>query len=592
MSTPVRVVAVVLGVVLLAVAAAFAVTQVRQEEAIPGVTIEGIDVGGLGREDIESALTSYEDERADDTIVLTYEDQRFEVDPREVAARLDVDAVVDDALEAGRDGSFVEARLNELRGVDVTVPAPIGFEEAAVTARIEEIAAEVDAAAVEGEVTVDPASLTVETVDPAEGVEVLVEEATAAVLEAWELPGPDELPLPVEVIPTTTDQADVDAAAEIATTAIAEDLVLASPDGEVALARREVATLISTRTVGEGEDTRIAVVVTEDAVEEVVAPVVDPLLRTPVNARFVTPDTPPVTFDDQDDATWSPRPADIGIVAGSPGTEFDLAAATEQLQQAVRTGARRVELELRRQEAPFSTADAEAAGVDSLLSTFTTYYDCCPPRVQNIQLLADIIDGTTVQPGEQFSINQTSGIRGCEQGFVEDGMILDGEIVPVCGGGISQFGTTTINAVFFAGLKPDAYKPHSFYISRYPMAREATLNYPSPDIDVRFTNDTGAPIIIRTSYSSSSITVSFYGNDDDLTEVRADLGAVTNVQEYDTERRINESLPEGTTSTVQTGIDGFSVGLTRTVVRPGGTTSDDWSFTYVPKRAIVEYNPA
>ena len=35
--------------------------------------------------------------------------------------------------------------------------------------------------------------------------------------------------------------------------------------------------------------------------------------------------------------------------------------------------------------------------------------------------------------------------------------------------------TTTLNAMFFAGLKDVEHKPHSFYIDRYPVGREATV---------------------------------------------------------------------------------------------------------------------
>ena len=44
--------------------------------------------------------------------------------------------------------------------------------------------------------------------------------------------------------------------------------------------------------------------------------------------------------------------------------------------------------------------------------------------------------------------------------------------------------TTTFNAMFFAGLKDVEHKPHSFYIDRYPVGREATVAWPSVDLQV------------------------------------------------------------------------------------------------------------
>ena len=90
--------------------------------------------------------------------------------------------------------------------------------------------------------------------------------------------------------------------------------------------------------------------------------------------------------------------------------------------------------------------------------------------------------------------------------------IADGKIVESVGGGVSQFSTTLYNAAYFAGLRIDAHRPHSFYIDRYPPGREATLNF--PDIDLAWTNDTSSPVLIRTATDATSVVVSLFGADD------------------------------------------------------------------------------
>jgi vancomycin resistance protein YoaR len=64
------------------------------------------------------------------------------------------------------------------------------------------------------------------------------------------------------------------------------------------------------------------------------------------------------------------------------------------------------------------------------------------------------------------------------------------------------------NASFFAGLDFDSYQSHSIYISRYPYGREATLNFPQPDLAV--VNNTPYSMLVWTSYTSASITVQLY----------------------------------------------------------------------------------
>ena len=150
-----------------------------------------------------------------------------------------------------------------------------------------------------------------------------------------------------------------------------------------------------------------------------------------------------------------------------------------------------------------------------LVSSFTTYHDCCEPRVTNIHLMADQIDGMTVLPGQTFSVNEALGPRTSAKGYVPAPILLDGESYccdhPLnIGGGTSQFGTTIYNAIFWGGYEVIDHKPHSRYISRYPLGIEATLGYPWPD--VVFRNDTFTPITIDTSYTSRSITVKFFGD--------------------------------------------------------------------------------
>ncbi len=581
----------VLGVVAVALVTALGVATARSGEVLAGVTVAGTDLGGLGPDDARERLAAIAAERSDEGVVFTHDGREFPVDPVEIGAAVDVDALVDQALGAGRDGSFFADRIAALRGTDVTLEIDVEVDHDALEARIAAIAAEVDTPLSPGDVAVDPVTLTVTTTDPTAGVTTRQDEATALVVDALDVPGPETLELPVEVVEPETDPADVEALAEKARDAIAEDLTLTSEDGELDLSPREVAALLSSEQVGTGANATLELVVTPAAVEEVLQPLADPLLRDARNASYDVPRRPPTSFDDMDDARWSKVAVTVDVVPGRTGTEVEPGLAAETLTDTVRRAERSVRLPLAEYPPEFSTEQAREQVPTHLLSTFTTYHACCAARVTNIQRLADLVDGTMVLPGEQFSINQISGVRECSKGFAPAGMILDGEIVDSCGGGVSQFGTTTVNAVFFAGFEPDAYKPHSFYISRYPMAREATLNYPSPDIDVRFTNTSGAPVVVRTSYTGTSITVSFYGRTD-VTEVRADVGSRQNIKPFRTERRVNRDLPPGAEKVVQGGIDGFYVPLTRTVVREGGDVStDDWSNAYVAATKIVEYNP-
>ena len=202
----------------------------------------------------------------------------------------------------------------------------------------------------------------------------------------------------------------------------------------------------------------------------------------------------------------------------------------------------------------------EVTSYPEQLASFTTYYAACSNcRVTNIHLIGDTVDEAIVQPGEVFSINEYVGQRTKAKGYVEAGAIIGGKLVSSghpanIGGGTSQFATTLYNAVFFAGLEDVEHRPHSVWFSRYPMGREATLSWTSPD--VKFRNTTPWPVRIDVSHTSTSITVSIVGVSD-----------VVDV----------ESILSGSATTT----DGGRVTVRRIITFEDGTTeSQSWTHTY------------
>jgi hypothetical protein len=228
-----------------------------------------------------------------------------------------------------------------------------------------------------------------------------------------------------------------------------------------------------------------------------------------VDATFETSRTPPTTFDDNSTTSWSP--VEIGpveVVSGRDGRTFVAETAAEQLTEALRAGDRAVDLEVEVTPPALTNAEAEEQRPTHLLSTFTTYYTAGQTRVANIQRLADVVDGAQVLPGDDFSINRISGERSCSKGYQPAGTIVRGELVDTCGGGVSQFGTTTFNAAFFSGLQLDQWQAHSFYISRYPRVARRRCRTPSSTwCSPTPPTPRGGPGL----YTSTSITVSLYG---------------------------------------------------------------------------------
>jgi hypothetical protein len=211
------------------------------------------------------------------------------------------------------------------------------------------------------------------------------------------------------------------------------------------------------------------------------------------------------------------------------------------------------------------------------VSSFTTYFDCCLPRVTNIRLIAREVDGYVVMPGETFSIDEVVGPRTSSGGYVPAPYLQNGQgKCCAVGGGVSQFGTTIHNAVFWGGYEVDFHRPHTGWISRYPLGIEATLVYRS--IDYRFTNDTVTPVYIETSSTGTSVTVELWGNQGGWQmrgyhPIGARSSQITVLDQGGSgAKRVSAAVTGSAPGTVR---------IVRTLTQDGDSTSQTWWWNYV-----------
>ena len=214
----------------------------------------------------------------------------------------------------------------------------------------------------------------------------------------------------------------------------------------------------------------------------------------------------------------------------------------------------------------------------------------CAPRVNNIHRGAEILDGMIVLPGERFSLNEALGKRTEARGFVSAPQIFNGRLEDAVGGGVSQIATTMYNAAFFAGVQIVTHQPHEFYISRYPMGREATVSWGGPELIWR--NDWPAAIFIDTSYTDTSITIRFFSRKLGR-KVVTETGEPCCTVPPTTIVVSNPSAPPGSRTTVQAaGPSGFTISYTRKVFRNGVLRRDErYTWRYKAENAIVEVGP-
>lgn len=197
------------------------------------------------------------------------------------------------------------------------------------------------------------------------------------------------------------------------------------------------------------------------------------------------------------------------VTPHSDGVEINWEETLQDFpDRVIGTADREFEVAYEEDPALFTTEMAQAATFDEVVGSFSTGgYSATSGH--NISLTAQSVNGAIVAPGEVFSLNGFTGPRGTAQGYVEGGIILDGRADTAVGGGISQFATTLYNAAYFAGMEDVASTPHSYYISRYPAGREATVYEGA--IDLQFRNTSDYPVRIEAGMGGGELTVRLVG---------------------------------------------------------------------------------
>ena len=492
----------VAGVLLLGAVSTVGVLATTESAArtAEGTTLGALDLSGLDRAELRARLTAVVDS-GPDAVVVHLGTTRATVPAEDLGIRVDVDETVDRLLAQSGDARRW-GLLPAGRGRDVGPVLEV--DDSQLDATVERLRDAGTRPATDGSVVWDSRAGVLRPALPRPGQSVeaaAIENALQAAAARVPLAG--DVVVPVTPVPTRVQAADVQAAVTRGNALLADPPLLRSGKAKAQVSARDLGPLLGLRTVDAGVELGLmptpAQELADDLAEELSIDPVEPELDAPVAKRL---------FDDKGDAIWDPVPAEVKLVSlGKPGQDVAAADVLQALQR-LESGT----IAISSTVAPPRATAAGVNRIDSVLGTFTTYFQCCQPRVRNIGLMAETLDETLVPAGSSFSINDIVGPRTKAKGYVDAPYIFEGELSTDIGGGVSQVGTTTLNAAFFAGLRLDEHKAHSFYISRYPAGREATLNY--PDLDVRWTNTTSAPIFVRTTATSTSITVTLYGHDD------------------------------------------------------------------------------
>ena len=206
-------IAVVLGIVLLLAGAvgAYAWDESRSDEIAEGITIGGIDVGGMTEEKAEKAVSDALVAPLEEDVVVTHEGTKYILTAEKLAIHADVASSVQSALNASQEGGLPTRIWRYATGgeVEEAIDPSVDYDQAEIDKFIETIAAEVHQAPVNA--SVEPTSSSIDPVREQVGYALRQEDLREKVVAAVNTPGDGTIKASVEKTEpevTTADLAD------------------------------------------------------------------------------------------------------------------------------------------------------------------------------------------------------------------------------------------------------------------------------------------------------------------------------------------------------------------------------------------------
>ena len=550
-----------LAVVTALVGLAFAGSSARIAE---GVHIAGVDVGGLTPKEAQALLESRFERVARVPIVFTAGGEDYPIKATTLGVEADWATAIDSAARAGEGFGPVRGfKRLQTRFFGSEIAPPVQAYEAALEFKLATLAREIDRRHVEAKLV--RRGLSVEVVPGQSGQSLAQDIAAGRVVRALaRLERGQPIALPVRLDPVEVTAADLAPAAAQARTALSAPVRLEYEGTRWKLPRWRIAELLSLPVAG-----ATGVAIAGPGAEAWFAKLRKTVERPPA------------------DATFRPVGDGIEVLAAKDGLAVDVpATAKALLAAAVAPGERTATLVVRTAEAELTTAEAQAMGIERRLASYTTLYAGTPDRITNLQLGASLLNGALVAPGATFSFNDRVGERTIERGFRPAPVIIKDEYEEDVGGGVSQVATTVFNAAWEAGLKIAERNPHSLYISRYQLGRDATVNY--PDLDLKFINDTPKWVFVAGASGGAGITVSIYGGGPER-RVESGTGSIRETGPAPIRRVKDPTLLKGQTEIEESGSPARATAVTRTVYDEQGAVLHDetWNTSYRGEYRII-----
>ncbi len=558
---------------------------------LPNVSVRGVPVGNLTRDDARAAIEATFAPFLAQPVVLTYSGRSWTPTLAELGVTLEIDEALDAALTVGR-GNDLFTNLQQIGAVwqyGVELPLRLSIDQEAMQRYLLARVAEVERPAVDARLVLNGTTVQVEP--SAVGRQVLVIETLHEILAAIQDLNPDTVALRTRALePALRDDAAFVAQDQIAAM-LAGPITLLVDNRSFVWSLDELARMIRVERVADPAGDRLVVSIDREMVMDKLIALGD---STEVKGTYPR-------------LNWNDGRLEI-FQEGKPGRRIDEAQALAEVLAALTKPAdqRTIAVSFREIPPPISAANLDQLGITTLIGVGRSdFTGSAPYRVTNIQAGMRLLHGVLIAPGEEFSFNQTIGRIDGSNGFVEGYAIIQNRTQLEWGGGICQDSTTVFRAAFWAGLPITERWGHSFYINWYDRygfgpygdgpGMDATIFTGGPDL--KFLNDTGGWILMQTLVDTQRnlAEVRLYGPDTGR-KVLLEGPVITNRTPAPTEP-VYVAVPDrpvGQPRQSDKARGGMDILFTRIVLGPDGKEIERREFVtrFKPWPDIFEYNPA
>lgn len=134
------------AVLIVVVGAAYAYDSSQKDKIADGVTVGGVDVGGMNEAEATAAVRQNLLAPLRHSLVVSFDGQTWKLPGKKLKIRADIDSAVEEAVEASQEGGFPDRLVRYVSGgeVDEQISPQVGYSKPAVNRFVRHIAEEVD----------------------------------------------------------------------------------------------------------------------------------------------------------------------------------------------------------------------------------------------------------------------------------------------------------------------------------------------------------------------------------------------------------------------------------------------------------------